>query len=682
MRLKEFTSFDVAAAVRELKATLVDSRVNNIYQLQKKTLLFKLHKSDQPAFRLVLEAGNRLNLTAYAPEKTPAPSSFCMALRKYLRNAWLTDVAQCEFERVVLLCFKSRSDILRLVCEMFGDGNIILVGDDSRILQALTYKRMRDRDIVRGEIFRFPPPFGKNPFKISKQEFLAGMQRLGDVEVVRALARFLGVGGIYAEEILLTANIEKTKLCIKLMNDELSRVFDALQSLLERVSTGKLEPQVILDEKDAFVDVIPFELKRYESLGFKHRVFSSFNEALDEFYIRVSSVEQVASDEVVEGLKREAERLDRMVVDQEKVLREAEVDAERNRRIGDIIYAHEAELQTLLRKFSADKREGRELKTIANEILREKAAGSLSPFESLDAKNLMLTVRVNGLTFELDPRKTLFDNAAFYYERSKKARLKLEGVKTALSDTRKKSEEIREKIQKAETVRLGKPAEIIEELEKRKVRQKEWFEKFRWSVSSDGSLFVAGKDAVTNEVLVKKHAENNDVVFHADIVGAPFVVLKTEGKAPSTQCLREAAEFAAAFSRAWREGFGAVDVYHVKPEQLSKGGPSGESVGHGAFVVRGERNWHRGTSLKLAIGVVSSDNSICFVGGPVNAVQAKTNAYVIIVPGNIAGKELYRHILTVLAEKASKEDRQKVLKASVEQIRDFVPFGKARILEA
>jgi predicted ribosome quality control (RQC) complex YloA/Tae2 family protein len=69
LRKKEFTSFDVAAVVRELKEAILDSRVSNVYQLDSKTLLFKLHKTDKPAFGLVLESGKRLHLTSYISEK-------------------------------------------------------------------------------------------------------------------------------------------------------------------------------------------------------------------------------------------------------------------------------------------------------------------------------------------------------------------------------------------------------------------------------------------------------------------------------------------------------------------------------------------------------------------------------------------------------------------------------------
>jgi len=54
LRKKEFSSFDVAIAVHELKEALTNARVNKIYQFNAKTLLLKLHKTDNPPLRLVM----------------------------------------------------------------------------------------------------------------------------------------------------------------------------------------------------------------------------------------------------------------------------------------------------------------------------------------------------------------------------------------------------------------------------------------------------------------------------------------------------------------------------------------------------------------------------------------------------------------------------------------------------
>ena len=684
MRKKEFTSFDVAAAVRELKTAVLDSHVSNVYQLDAKTLILKLHKPDNPSFALVFEAGRRLHLTSYSLEKPTTPPAFCMALRKYLRNARLISIVQYEFERVVVFSFTAKEGNVQLVLELFGDGNIILVDENERIMQALVYKRMRDRDIVRNEQFKFAPSSGKNPLKVSAEEFREGLLGFGDVEAVRGLARFLSIGGVSAEEVLLRANVDKTKPCNGLSENEIDAVFDCLQVLLSQVTGGTLEPCIVLDETGGFVDVEPFKLRRYEVAGIELQTFSSFNEALDEFYVRVTALEKALAGVEVDQLKREAERLKRIIADQEKALAEAEAEANTDKRIGGTIYAHSSEVQGLLDRFSIGDKGSREWSTIVSEVLKEKAIGKGSSiFESFDSKSLVINVCVDDLHFGLSLRKSLFENAAEFYERAKRAKQKLAGATEALEDTRKKLRNVEAEMSKAEALEHAKPTEVVEQLVLRKAQHREWFEKFRWFVSSDSFLVVAGKDAVSNEVLIKKHTDENDVVFHADIVGAPFVVVKTSGKEISEQCLREAGEFAAAFSRGWREGFGSVDVYWVKPEQLSKSGPSGEFVAHGAFVVSGKRNWMRNVPLRLGIGVIVDEESedVSFVGGPVDSVKTMTKAYIVIVPGNVAGKELFRHVLRILGGKMTKELCDRIVKASVEEVREFVPYGVGRVLE-
>jgi predicted ribosome quality control (RQC) complex YloA/Tae2 family protein len=684
LRKKEFTSFDIAATVRELSEAILSSHVNNLYQLGQKTLMLKLHKTDHSPFQLVLEAGRRLHLTTYAMKKPPKPTAFCMALRGYLRNAWLVSVEQYEFERVVILSLRTNRGVLRLVLEVFGDGNVILVSEDNKILQALTYKRMRDRNILHGEVFQFAPSGGKNPLRIGFEELSEALKASGNVEIVRATARYLGIGGEYSEEVLMRAGVEKTESCDALSIDDVMAVYASLQDLLSQVTTSALEPCIVLGEDGGLVDVVPFKLKQYEREGIRLQNYDSFNEALDEFYTRVLAVEEATAGIEVDKLNNEAERLKRIITEQEKLLVEGEAKAELNRRIGDTVYAHIGELQGLFGKLLTGKQSGRDLKAVVAQVYVEKQKGLMPSiiFDSVDNRGLTVTVSVGGLKFGLNLHRTLFENASEFYERAKQTKQKMKGARSALEDSHEKLASVQAKIHDAEALEQGKPSEALEELAKRRIKPKKWFEKFRWFVSSDGFLVVAGRDATTNEVLVRKHTSDGDVVFHADIIGAPFVVVKTEAKEPKEQCLREAGEFAAAFSRAWREGFGSIDVYWVKPEQLSKGGLSGESVGHGAFVVRGQRNWMRGLKLELAVGiVVEANGTIHFVGGPIGAVKAKTEAYVTVVPGDMPSAKLLKLVLKVLANKVPKEMRERISKASIEVLREYIPFGKGRISE-
>ncbi len=678
MSKKEFTSFDVAIAAHELNEAIVNSRVNNIYQLNEKTVIIKLHKTDKPPLRLTMEAGRRIHLTTYALKPPKTPPAFCMALRKYLRGAWVKNAEQYKFERIVIVHFKTRTGMMKLVLELFGEGNIILTDEKDEILQALVFKRMRDRNVVRNEVFQFPPSIGKNPFHVTRNDLEEALKEAGDIEVVRTLARFLSVGGFYSEEILLRASIEKTKPCDALSSGEVDAIFTELQSLLSAVSSFKTEPYIVLAEDGSFLDVIPFKLKRYEAS--KSKGYGSFNEALDEFFLRATAAEKAVASVKVDKLTREAERLKRIIADQEHAIREDEKKTEHDRLIGDVIYAHSSEIQAFLDKFVTAKRKGKDWNILISEIMAAKKAKEASFVESFDSHNLLANIFIENLRFSLNLRRTLFENAAEYYERGKKARQKSAGALTALKETQKKLADVEQKIRITEEEKTVKPKEVMEELVKRKVKRKEWYEKFRWFTSSDGFLVVAGKDAVSNEVLVKKYAAAADPVFHAEIAGAPFVVVKTEGKMASEQALREAGEYAASFSRAWREGAGSADVYWVKPNQLTKSGPSGEYVPHGAFSVNGKRNWMRNVPLKLAIGLVE-DEEKPFVTGAVEAVKAKTKKYVTIVPGDMLGKEFLKQILQALILKLPKDQREKVGKASIEQIREFVPYTKGRLIK-
>jgi predicted ribosome quality control (RQC) complex YloA/Tae2 family protein len=605
-----------------------------------------------------------------------------MGLRKHLRNARLTSLEQYEFERVVNFEFKTSQGSPRLILELFGDGNIILLDDHGRILQALSYRRMRDRSVVPHEVFRFAPPGSRNPVKVTREEFVQELKASADVEVVRVLARRLGLGGIYSEETLLRAAVDKKTQCRMLSMDEVDRIFDAIQSLLTQASAGTIESFIVLDEEERFLDVLPFRLKLYENSRVKLRPYASFNEALDEFYTGLASVERALSDMKVDQLKKEAERLERVLADQRNALSTAESQIVENRSIGDVIYAHSAELGTLLSRFALTRRKRERLDVAAANVLRARDASvPTSVFlESVDDRTSVMRVCVDGLRFELSLRMSLFENAAEFYEKSKRAKQKLEGATAALKDTQKRLATVEASLTSAEALENIKPTSALEELSKRKVKPKEWFEKFNWFTSTDGFLVVAGKDAVSNEVLVKKHCAPEDIVFHAEVQGAPFVVVKTGDRQPSEQTFEEASEFAAARSRGWREGFASVDVFWVKPVQLAKGGPSGQYVPRGSFVVSGKRNWRRNVPLRTAVGVlIGKDGVEGFVGGPPSSVSAKTRVYVTIRPRGLAGKKLLNEVLKALAEKISKDQRQRVLEASLEEIRELIPYGVGNV---
>ncbi len=228
----------------------------------------------------------------------------------------------------------------------------------------------------------------------------------------------------------------------------------------------------------------------------------------------------------------------------------------------------------------------------------------------------------------LDSRLTPEQNAARYFERAKKAKRKLEGARKAV-------EMARGKLAQEQHAQRAK-----EEAESKPKPKKEWYEKFRWFVSSQGVLCVGGRDATTNEVIVKKHAQPGDVVFHTDMAGSPFVVVKAQGAPPADETMEEAAQFAATYSRAWKGGMGSLEVFSASPEQLSKSANPGEFMGKGAFMVRGGVRY-RTVRLGLWVGREESGR---IMAGPERAVLARCSSAIEVLQGNEKTSDVAKRI--------------------------------------
>ena len=73
-----------------------------------------------------------------------------------------------------------------------------------------------------------------------------------------------------------------------------------------------------------------------------------------------------------------------------------------------------------------------------------------------------------------------------------------------------------------------------------------------WFYTIDGLLAIGGRDSSSNMAMIRKHVEKDDYVFHADIHGSPFFILKNAQNATDASIM-EVARATVCFSRAWRE---------------------------------------------------------------------------------------------------------------------------------
>ena len=257
----------------------------------------------------------------------------------------------------------------------------------------------------------------------------------------------------------------------------------------------------------------------------------------------------------------------------------------------------------------------------------------------------------DNMRISLSLNKSVEENAARYFEKAKKDRQKLQGTRDALQTSRKKLTSYR----KAE-----KPLARTES----RLKKRRWYEKFRWFYSSQGMLVLGGRDSTTNEILIKKHAEKDDLVFHTDMAGSPFFVVKTEGKDPLESTMHEAATATAAYSRAWKLGLGRTDVFYVSPEQVSKQAKSGESLPKGAFMIYGKTNYLE-HDMELAIGIAKDDGSV--IGGPKEAIETHSEKAVLIVQGNDKPSDAAKKISSRIG-------------GEIDEIIRFLPSGGCKVI--
>ncbi len=652
----EITSLDLRFLVRELRDSLANGIFRKIYQykfsLEGRTshqFLFEIFVPGKGPRMLYVDK-NKIFITTYKKPAPMEPPSFCLFLRKHLNNKKITSVEQYDFDRII----EMRTDENILVFELFSDGNVILCDSEYNIIMPLYIQRWRDRELKPKVKYKHPP--GKiDPFSVNFDYFRNFLKGSGK-KLVAFLASDAGLGPAYAKEICARSEIDDQAECEGLGLNETTHLFKVIRSL----DAVELRPTVYED----FVSPFHMDSMKVPAKAEK----ANFSEALDEFF----SGQQIRTVEKAEEAVKEQhmEKMERILEKQEEALGKWAEKREEKKSKADLIYSHYGTVESILEALNRAKSSGLSWEEIKSRVRSEDTPEAHAIREIRENEGVVV-VELGGEEIELDFRKSVEENAEDYYEESKHAKKKIAGVQEAIGHQKEKLEEVPQISMEKE-----KPVRIVK-------KRGKWYEKFRWFSSSDGFLIVGGKDATSNEVLIKKYTEPRDMVFHSEIQGAPFVVIKSGEKDISEDAKKEAAEFAAAYSKAWGSGLATVDVYAVKPEQVSKQPPTGEYLPKGSFMVYGQREWFRDVELKIAIGVkVDKDNeSFDVLAGPVMPIRRQTNYFVTIKPGDKEAEELAREMKNKILIKATPEDKVWIEKIPLDEFQKFIPGGKGEIIE-
>ncbi|CZT50730.1 related to DUF814 domain protein [Rhynchosporium secalis] len=190
-------------------------------------------------------------------------------------------------------------------------------------------------------------------------------------------------------------------------------------------------------------------------------------------------------------------------------------------------------------------------------------------------------------------------NAREYYDQKRTAAEKEQKTLQSSSKALKSQEA---KINRDLKTGLKKETAVL-----RPVRRQMWFEKFHWFISSDGYLVLAGKDALQNEHLYRKHLKKGDIYVHAEVQGAASVVIRNNPKTPDApippSTLSQAGTLSISCSSAWDAKAG-MSAWWVTADQVAKSAPNGEFLPVGNFMIKGKKNFLPPAALLLGFGVL------------------------------------------------------------------------------
>ncbi len=675
---KTFSNIDVYAIVRELDEILSQGNITNIYEV-KDLLILKINTFDGNK-NLIIKRNLRVNLTQYDYPIPKYPSQYVMSLRKFLKNRKIIRIYQYNFDRIIIIELSNQEGKpWSFIIELFSKGNYILVDENQIVKIAKKYIKLKERNILANKKYEFPKSYGKNFLEINHDEFEDLIDI--DTEVVRTLARKINISGVYSEEICERSNISKTSMGNELEKKELNNLYKAFKNLRNELMFSEINAHVVYDNDGNELSVLPFELKIYSDQ--KKKYFSSFNEAVDNYYSKIDSEQLIESTDSDFDRKIEAQK--KILKNQKEYLDTLKENFEKYYEYGDFIYANFKPLEKLLNVIKDAKSKGYSWDEINEKLQKAKQQNmrSAKSFKRVIPTTQEIVLNINGEEIFLDFNKSIGENATMIYSRGKKARNKLKGTKEAIEKTKKKIANLEKEKESSE--------EEIDFLIKKP--EKKWYEKYRWFKSSDDFLIIGGRDASSNEVIFSKYLEPQDIVFHTTFPGSPLVVIKNpEKRHVSQQTLNETADFVASYSQAWKDNWGIVDVFYVSPEQVSKSPPSGEYLPKGSFMIEGKKNFIRNAKTELVIGLKlikrkSESKELDYIlypkllAGPEKPIMEQAKIYIKIIPhpnGFSKGK-MAKEIISAFLNQTDNNINKWISLLSLDDLILMLPNGLSKI---
>ena len=616
--------------------------ISNIYGITKDSILFKLHHTEKSDLFMMISTSG-VWLTAVKIDQIE-PNRLLKRLRSDLLRLKLKKIEQIGAERIAYFTFEGFGKEFILVGEFFGDGNILLCNKEMKILALQHSIEVRHRKLGVGLEYVQPPNNGLDIFNISESDF--DEIKTTDLVSAKWFGRSLGLPKKYVEGIFDIANVDPKKIGNLLTNDEIKKIFETTKKIVNDVVLGNHEAIIIKNEKS---EILPLRLGKIEGDVISA---NSFIEGLDTVFTenivaKGKSIQSSGSDKKIKELQTQ-------ISEQQKAI---ETVKERSKNVTNVANS----LFEMVSKgiISIEDKSAQEILATHNAKLTNE-------------KGISLMV-VQDEKIKINTKSSLQSIASVLFNEAKKQSGAIKSIEDIKSKTEKKLEKTQNKTELEQDIML-----VTE------IRKKSWYERYRWFYTSDGYLVVGGRDAASNSAVVRKHLGKNDKIFHGDIFGSPFFIIKNAENAPDTS-MNEVAHATVCFSRAWREGLYGVSAYWVNPEQIKKSAPSGEFLPKGSFTIEGQRNFINSGNLKLTVGIIPQEDGHVLTCGPPETIKKNSICYAIIEPhgGEMAetAKKIrmeFSKIHEAITKKINIDDFVRVMPAGKSQIKE-VGIGDAQM---
>ena len=645
----ELSGIELRYLVNEIRNTVIKGYyVSNITAITKDSFLFKLHHSTEPD--IILMVSTKGLWITRLKFKQIEENVLISIIKTELERAKLESVEQINSERIITIKFKLMDGKTRImVGEFFGQGNIILCDESMQILAILNPIEVRHRTLKAGFRYVHPPVRGIDVFTISVEQLRAMRSAAEkDLDILRWIGRNISLPKKFVEEIARKAGIANKKVA-QLSDDDLEKMYNTIKILVTDVSSGKNhEPIIILGTDGKPQDALPIITDDATKLPVKR--VDSYMDAVDG-------------------------ALTRDILDLGRNMQTIEMGKQIAILEHDLEEQNKAKEKVISKSFV--------IRNLANQLMKLSNRGVDSfnddLIKQLLATNSASTINEKGMNF----LEVVNERVSIGYNNLPK-------VASLLYSRAKEMERGSASIEEAKAMLLTQ----IDKLRNQKdlihsrivIKQhvsKEWYERYHWFITSDGLLAVSGRDSSSNSALVRKHLTEQDIVFHAEIYGSPFFILKNSaGISEIEKSLHQVAQATVSFSRGWKDGLSSADAYWVKADQIKKGAPTGQFLPKGSFVIEGKRNYVKGVEIRLALGIMQKNNNgYTLFCGPADAIKKRSLIYSILVPGGSDPANIAKKIKSEFVRESGDDNELAgfIKSLSVDEFVRTIPYGKSKI---